>query len=396
MWQQLKNIYHLSKAFLTCVAYGFPARGMTVIGVTGTDGKTTTASLLFHILRQDGKNAALISTVGAVIGEKEYGTGFHVTTPDSRLIQSYIKKAKEFGVTHLVLEVTSHALDQHRTFGIPFAVGVITNITHEHLDYHKTYSRYLYAKSKLIQRSLVGVINKDDSSYGQLVHLLQKKKIITFGMKGADVTKDNIKDFKSHLIGEYNAYNILAAAAVAKHLGVPAEVVKAAVGSFRLPKGRTEVVYSDGFTVMIDFAHTPNAFENLLSTLKKSRNKGRLIHVFGAAGQRDGAKRPVMGEIASRYDDVIVLTAEDPRGESVMKISQEIEKGIIRLRDFPEVTMIEDRQKAIEFAVSLAAKDDIVVITGKGHEESMNLGRGEVVWSDHEAVSSALVKRYEK
>jgi UDP-N-acetylmuramoyl-L-alanyl-D-glutamate--2,6-diaminopimelate ligase len=228
------------------------------------------------------------------------------------------------------------------------------------------------------------------------VHLLQKKKIITFGMKGADVTKDNIKDFKSHLIGEYNAYNILAAAAVAKHLGVPAEVVKAAVGSFRLPKGRTEVVYSDGFTVMIDFAHTPNAFENLLSTLKKSRNKGRLIHVFGAAGQRDGAKRPVMGEIASRYDDVIVLTAEDPRGESVMKISQEIEKGIIRLRDFPEVTMIEDRQKAIEFAVSLAAKDDIVVITGKGHEESMNLGRGEVVWSDHEAVSSALVKRYEK
>lgn len=370
---------------------------MTVIGVTGTDGKTTTVSLLFHILKEDGKRVALISTVGAMIGDSQYNTGFHVTTPDSRLIQSYIKKSKNAGCTHLILEVTSHALDQHRAYGIPFEIGVLTNITHEHLDYHKTYRNYVVAKSRLIQSANIGIINKDDTSYPLVAKLLKgKKRIITYGMTDADYTRKTIGSFKTNLIGDYNLYNILAATAVSDQLGISMDNIKKSVETFTLPKGRTEVVYRDEFTVMIDFAHTPNAFKQLLSTLKKTKNRGKIIHVFGSAGLRDGSKRPFMGEIASEFDDCIIITAEDPRSEPVDKIIGEIASGIIQLKDYPKVYKISDRQAAIDFAISIAGKRDIVVVTGKGHEESMNLGKGEIAWSDHEAVKKAIAKRYEK
>lgn len=397
MWQSAKNAYHLVFAFLASCFYGFPAREMTVIGVTGTDGKTTTASLLFHILKVAGKKSALISTVGAEIGEKQYNTGFHVTTPDSQLIQSYIKKAKEAGVTHLVLEVTSHALDQYRTFGIPFAYAVITNITHEHLDYHGTYERYVEVKSRLILQSKVGVLNRDDTSYPMLLKLLDgRPNIITYGKRDADYAMDSLRSVKSSLTGEYNQYNLLAASAVSQELGISLEDIKKAAGTYTLPKGRSEIVYDNSFRVMIDFAHTPNAFLHLLSTIKQDRKQGRIIHVFGAAGFRDRSKRPRMGEIASDYDDCIILTTEDSRGESVDTILDEIASGIIRRNNFPEVYRVIDRQKAIDFAVSIANKGDIVVVTGKGHEESMNMGKGEVAWSDHEAVRKAIVTRNEK
>jgi len=397
MWQSAKNVYHLVFAFLASCFYGFPARKMTVIGITGTDGKTTTASLLFHILKAAGKKSALISTVGAEIGEKQYNTGFHVTTPDSQLIQSYIKKAKEAEVTHLVLEVTSHALDQYRTFGIPFAYGVITNITHEHLDYHRTYYRYVKAKFRLILQSKVGILNRDDASYPLLVKLLDgRQNIITYGKLNADYTMNSLLSIKSPLVGEYNKYNLLAASAVSHELGISEEDIKKAVGTYTPPKGRSEIVYDDLFRVMIDFAHTPNAFLHLLSTIKLERKKGKIIHVFGAAGFRDRSKRSRMGEVASNFDDYIILTTEDSRGESVDTILDEIAGGIIRRNNVPEVYRVHDRQKAIDYAVSIASKGDIVVVTGKGHEESMNLGKGEVAWSDHEAVRQAIKIRNEK
>lgn len=376
----------------------FPARGMTIIGVTGTDGKTTTASLIYHILAKSGKNAALISTVGAIIKGKEYDTGFHVTTPDSITLQSYLRKAKNAGVEYVVLEVTSHALDQNRTSGIRFAIGVITNISHEHLDYHKTYEKYVAAKAKLLKQANTAILNKDDKSYLLLLKPLRSlgRKIVTYGMENADVSKAITSSFESNLPGEYNEYNVLAATAVCLQLHINENSIKQAIASFVLPKGRAEIVYSDGFTVMIDFAHTPNAFRNLLKTLKKSKGAGRLIHVFGAAGLRDSSKRRSMGEIASEYDDVIVLTAEDPRTEQVTKITEQIASGIIHVGDVPQVVTIADRQEAIAYAVQLAKKHDIVVVTGKGHERSMNYGSGEVVWSDHEAVTKALSKQHEK
>lgn len=397
MWQQAKNIYHLVVALVVGCYFGFPARGMIIIGVTGTDGKTTSASLIYHILSISGKNAALISTVGAIIKGKEYDTGFHVTTPSSIALQSYLKRAKNVGVEYVVLEVTSHALDQNRTLCIPFAIGVLTNITREHLDYHKTYENYVVAKSRLIQSANTGILNKDDASYPLVVKILKgKKKIITYGMTDADYTKQTISSFKTNLIGDYNLYNMLAATAVSDQLGISMDNIKKAVETFTLPKGRAEVVYCDAFTVMIDFAHTPNAFKQLLSTLKKTKNHGKIIHVFGAAGQRDVSKRPFMGEIASEFDDCIIITAEDPRSEPVDKIIAEITSGIIQLKDYPKVYKISDRQAAIDFAISIAGKGDVVVVTGKGHEESMNLGRGEIAWSDHEAVKKAIAKRYEK
>ncbi|MDP3941715.1 MAG: UDP-N-acetylmuramoyl-L-alanyl-D-glutamate--2,6-diaminopimelate ligase [bacterium] len=398
MWQKAKNVYHLLVALLANSYFGFPGRALTVIGVTGTDGKTTTASLIYHILTIAGKKVALISTVGAFVNGTEFDTGFHVTTPNSFAMQSYLRRARDTGVEIVVLEVTSHALDQNRVYGIPFSIGVITNITHEHLDYHGTYENYVKAKLKLFQLAKRQIINRDDESYRVILKDLGKAKnfVITYGMAGADVTAKTVGAPPRNLIGEHNTYNFLAAAAVCRELGVVKETIQAAAGTFSFPKGRMEIVFDEDFTVIIDFAHTPNAFKQLLQTLKKTKRHGRLIHVFGSAGLRDKTKRPMMGEVASEYDDIIILTAEDPRTEPVSAIINEIASGVIRVGDVPQLHKIVDRQEAIELAISFAKKHDIVVITGKGHEKSINYGKGEIAWSDHEAVKRAISKQYEK
>lgn len=397
MWQQAKNIYHLLAAILANFYFGFPGRDLTVIGVTGTDGKTTTASLVYHILSSAGKKVALISTIGAFVNGKEHDTGFHVTTPSSFAVQSYLRKAKDSGIEIVVLEVTSHALDQNRVFGIPFAISVVTNISHEHLDYHGTYENYVKAKTKLLNISLTKIVNRDDISYKYIIKHLGSyaKQLVTYGMGNSDVTEKIVGGPPKNLHGEYNAYNFLAAVAVCRQLGVDKDTIMSAAASFVFPKGRNEIVYDDDFIVMIDFAHTPNAFKNLLRTLKKGTD-GRLIHVFGCAGLRDKTKRRMMGEIASDYDDIIILTAEDPRTESVFAIIDEIASGIIKVGELPEVHRIANRQDAITFALSIARKHDMVVITGKGHEKSIDYGKGDVAWSDHEAVKKAIAKTYEK
>ncbi len=403
MWQSIKNFYHLAMAVLANVFYGFPSKKLTVIGVTGTDGKTTTVNLIYHILKTAGKQVSMISSVGAVINGKNYDTGFHVTTPSSWQLQSFLKKAEGY----LVLEVTSHALDQYRVWGINFAVGVLTNVTNEHLDYHKTYENYAATKAKLLKIAKVAVVNKDDEAYG----IIAESEWITYGLSNnSDVNPENFP-FKTKLVGEFNKYNILAGAAAGRALGIDNPAIRKAISSFKLPIGRMEVVHpstSSGqvdFTVMIDFAHTPNALEQVLSTVKKN-TKGRLIHVFGSAGERDFQKRPEMGRVSGKYADVIILTAEDPRSESVEKITDRIEEGIRKLevRSQPpeaslakggklEVRKIADRQEAITTAVKMVKKGDVVIITGKGHEQSMNYGKGEVAWSEHEAVKQALKKR---
>lgn len=388
--QALKNYYHLLRALIAISRSGHPARKMIVIGVTGTDGKTTTASLIYHLLAKTGHNPALISTVAAYIGDEKFDTGFHVSTPNSAQLQQYLRVAEKKGVTHLVLEVTSHALDQHRVYGIPFKVGVLTNITREHLDYHKTMDAYTQAKVKLLLASSTVILNRDDASFAKVSPLLKQKKLITYGLTDtAEVTPQN-HPFTTHLTGHFNTSNILASLAVCDALGIdPAKSAKA-VTTFQLPEGRFDVVYAKDFRVIIDFAHTPNALQNILTTLRKE-TKGRLIHIFGSAGERDRGKRPLMGKVSASLADIIILTSEDPRTESSVVIAKEIIGGMSKKPK--ELEVIPDRQAAITRAISLARKGDTVLITGKGHEKSMNMGQGEVQWSDHEAVIKALKSR---
>jgi UDP-N-acetylmuramoyl-L-alanyl-D-glutamate--2,6-diaminopimelate ligase len=369
--------------------------------VTGTDGKTTTASLIFHILKTAGLKAAMITTVGAQIQDREYDTGLHTTTPSPFSLQKYIKSAQNAGCDFLVLEVTSHALDQNRILGVDFKIGVLTNITHEHLDYHGAYEKYVDAKSKLFDYSKIAVLNEDDESFDLLKRKLVKKKIFTYSLTTkADFNK---KDLGSAFIRgfDFNNYNSLAAVSVAKILEIPDEVIKLSLSTFKFPKGRQEIVFDRDFKIIIDFAHTPNSFAKILPALK-AMTEGRLIHVFGSAGKRDRSKRPLMGQISSKNADLIILTAEDPRTESVEAINKQIKVGIDKKFSYADYKLfdganekficfeIPDRQEAINFAVTLARHGDTVVITGKGHEKSMNLGFGETRWSEHKAVEKAL------
>ncbi len=368
---------------------------MIVIGVTGTDGKTTTVNLIYHVLKSAGKKVSMISSIGVNINGKEYQTELHRTTPTAFMLQFFLKMAVNSGSEYVVLEITSHAIDQYRIWGINFWAGVITNVTHEHLDYHKTYENYVKTKAKLLKNAKVVIVNKDDKSYGiiekiknKIVNIHSKnQKWISYGIKDGDINPQ-VFPFNTKIIGEYNKYNILAAVGSCRALGIADSDIRKGVENFKLPLGRSEVVYDNDFIVMIDFAHTPNAIIQLLSSLRP-RAKGKIIHVFGSAGKRDVRKRPLMGEASARYADIIILTAEDPRSESVEQIMHEIVSGIQNKTLF----RISDRQEAITFAIKMARKGDFIVITGKGHEQSMNYGKGEVPWSEHEAVKKALESR---
>ncbi len=395
MFQYIKNIYHLIFAVFSNIWFGFPSKKLTVIGVTGTDGKTTTVNLIYHILNQAGYSVSMISSVGARIGGKDYDIGFHVTTPSSFSLQGFINKIVKEGSKYLILEVTSHAIDQHRIWGIDFEIGVLTNVTLEHLDYHKTYENYVNTKAKLLQMAKIAIINKDDKSFTRISSKLKVKssKLSTYGIsKSADINPENFP-FKTDLIGEFNKYNILAAISVCKTLGLSDSDIQSGISSFKPPIGRTETVYKNNFSIMIDFAHTPNALEQILSSVSKE-NKGKIVHVFGSAGERDFKKRPLMGAVSSKYSDIIVLTGEDPRSESVEKIIEEIESGI-KNSHFRSQNLykIPNRQEAITAGIKMAKKGDLVLITGKGHEKSMNYGQGEKPWSEYEAVKNALGER---
>lgn len=414
MLQKYKNVYHLLVTLLANCLYRFPSRHLTVIGVTGTDGKTTTVNLIYHLLKSAGYDVSMISTTGAIINGHTYNIGFHVTTPSTFIIQKFLKKAIDQPgekKRYMVLEVTSHAIDQHRIAGIHFAFGVLTNVTNEHLDYHKTYDNYVKTKAKLLTQARTAIVNRDDASYEIIekikntTTIFQQKRFITYGMKkGAEVTWK--QGYKTYLIGEFNKYNILAAVAVCKELGIDEAMIKKGIVTFEAPVGRQEIVYDNEYKVIIDFAHTPNAFEQLLPHIKKMAEK-RLIHVFGAAGRRDTFKRPQMGKISSEYADIIILTAEDSRDDPIEQINKAIARDIDMTKfqiAEPEqlkktgkyIVMIPDRRKAIFFAISLAEAGDVVLLTGKGHEQSINYGKGEEPWSEFTVAKEALEEKHGK
>ncbi|PIS09156.1 UDP-N-acetylmuramoyl-L-alanyl-D-glutamate--2,6-diaminopimelate ligase [Candidatus Beckwithbacteria bacterium CG10_big_fil_rev_8_21_14_0_10_34_10] len=387
----INTFYHLPMAFLAALYYRFPGKKLKIIGVTGTDGKTTTSTLIYEILKKANYKTALITTVSAKIGDQNLSTGLHVTSPDPWKLQKILKLILNKGYEYLVLEVTSHGLDQYRFLGIDFKISVLTNVSHEHLDYHKTKENYLKAKAKLFKKSGFSVLNIDDQSFEDFKSQ-SLGRIISYGLKKGDYNLLNYQ-FKTNLKGNFNLANCLAAISVGKILKIPNKNILRAVSNFKGVEGRMEEIYlGQNFKVMVDFAHTPNALENVLKTLRIDK-KGRLIAVFGSAGLRDREKRPMMGKIACNLADKVVLTAEDPRTESLDKIIKEISSGC---QDKNKLIIEKDRQKAINLAIKMAGRKDLVGIFGKGHEESMCFGTKEIPWSDKKAVTKALKERLKK
>ncbi len=408
---------HLAAAF-----HGFPTRKLRVIGVTGTDGKTTTVNLIWSVLRAAGHTAGLISSVNAVIGDAQYDTGLHTTTPDALEVQEYLAQMVRDGAEYALLEATSHGLAQHRVTACDFDLAVVTNITHEHLDYHGSFQEYREAKARLF-RSLatsarkpdtpkVAVLNVDDSSFAYLRDIPADEQL-TYGLQSqAQVTaRDIVLSFSGvsftalvpqgsfpvemQLTGQFNVYNALATIAVALSQGVPVPHIQEGLGAVSQVIGRMEKIdLGQPFQVVIDFAHTPNSLQNALEAAR-AMTKGRVTVVFGCAGLRDREKRPVMGDIAGRLADRIVITAEDPRTEDSGRIMAQIAAGCESAgrREGVDYWCIGDRGEAIQFAIDMADEGDLVLITGKGHEKSMCFGTTEYPWSDHEAVREALSRR---
>ncbi len=440
---QIGNLTYLrlddSRQALTWLAaafYDWPGRHLTVIGVTGTDGKTTTTNLLYQILRTAGLKAGMVSTVNAVIGDEVLDTGFHVTTPDAHDVQRYLAKMVDAGLTHVVLETTSHGWAQHRVDASEFDIGVVTNITHEHLDEHGSYENYRAAKARLfesLERTLpkpqgnprLAVINRDDLSFDFLNDFAKTKKL-NYGLQAdADVRAENIqyspsgihfiaasKDFRvdvtSKLVGAYNVSNCLAALTAAVYgLGIDPTVAADGIASLDGIPGRMERIdLGQPFTAIVDFAHTPNALKVTLeaaramlpnSYLLTPNDKGehpRIIVTFGSAGLRDKDKRRMMAEVSAELADLSVLTAEDPRTESLEGILEEMAAGARSRggREGETFWRVADRGEAIRLAVRMARPGDIVLACGKGHEQSMCFGRTEFLWDDRIAMRAALAE----
>ncbi len=406
-------------AHLHAALNDFPGRKLVVIGVTGTDGKTTTVRLIGEILRAAGQQVGRVDTVSAAIGQEELDTGFHTTTPDAPDMQRYLASMVAAGARYAVIESTSHGLAQHRVTACEYDVAAVTNITHEHLDYHGTYEAYREAKAMLfraLSRSVrkpgvpkVAVLNADDSSYDylrampadmQIAYGLERPAVVTAkdvraspqGLHLLALTPAFAVEINSSLVGRYNVYNILAAVSVAYSQGIAPQAIKTGVAAMAGVPGRMQRIYAgQPYTVILDFAHTPNALENALRTVRGLAD-GRVTVVFGCAGLRDREKRPWMGEIAGRLADRVVITAEDPRTESLERIMEEIAVGCRRAgrveeRDF---WRIGDRELAIGLALEMAQPGDVVIVTGKGHERSMCFGTTEYPWSDQEAIVRGL------
>src|SRR3989338_88837 len=403
MLQKLKNFYHLFQAILANIYYGFPSHKLKIIGVTGTDGKTTTTHLIYHILKSAGKSVSMISSIYANIAGKTYDVGFHVTTPDVFPLHKFFRQSANSGDEYFVLETTSYALAQNRIALINYEAGVLTNVTHEHLDFHKKYEEYVKSKAILLNHSKIALLNADDKSFSLLKDILNKK-FRTYALKNKATYRVDLNKKWGLNLTQFNNYNYLAAYSLCKILGISDKKITEALKTFKLPPGRLEVVTKKPITVIIDFAHTPNAFHEVLSEVKERlvKSNNRLIHVFGQAAKRDSSKRPFMGEESARYADIIILTEEDYRNEDPEKICREIAVGI-KKKEFKYIhsnqlinwsnkcyTTIIDRKKAIEKAIEIAKPADVVILTGKSHEKSLCRGKIEYPWDEKKAALNAL------
>ena len=420
----------LALARLASAFYNHPGRKLTAVGVTGTDGKTTTTNLIFKILQAAGLNAGMISTVNAVFGDETLDTGYHVTTPEAPFVQQLLAKMVGKGISHVVLETTSHGLDQKRVAECQFDLAVITNITHEHLDYHGNYTNYLQSKAQLIRQVAgtaskkfrtpkMAVINQDDISFPFLNEILNEPGLscvqrIAYSCNSAsdfyatDLVstprglafsihhKEKTWPVSSPLLGAYNAANILAAfSACVVGLEIDPLLAVQGIASLTAVPGRMELIdLGQDFTAIVDFAHTPNALRAALESARQL-TKGRVIAVFGSAGLRDRAKRRMMAEVSIKLADLTILTAEDPRTEKLSDILAEMEDAAQKSggRFGESYFSISDRGDAIQKAVDLAQPGDLVIACGKGHEQSMCFGTTEYTWDDRTSMRAALSKK---
>lgn len=405
-------------AYLSASWHGFPARKLVMIGVTGTDGKTTTANLIHSILTAAGVNAGMVSTVNAFIGGKAFDTGLHTTTPDAPDVQEYLAQMVEAGQTHCVLETTSHGLAQYRVDACEFDVGVVTNITHEHLDIHGSFEVYRAAKARLFEMLTAStrkgvpktaVLNADDPSF-EFLRQIKADAELSYGVATCALvsTRDIVYKpdatrfvaitprgrirLQTSLVGEHNVLNVLAATSVALALKLPVEAIQRGIAAMLPVPGRWERIdEGQDFLAVVDFAHTPNALEKALRAARQM-TKGQAIVVFGSAGLRDVEKRGLMGHVAGRLADKIVITAEDPRTESLDDIMAAIAEGVRAegKREGVDFWRVGDRAEAIYLAARLARRGDLVMSCGKGHEQSMCFGTIERPWDDRQAMREAL------
>ena len=386
--------------------YGHPADSMCMIGITGTNGKTTSTYLLKHILEKTvGAKVGLIGTIQNMIGERVLHT--ERTTPESIELQKLFAEMKEAGCTHVIMEVSSHALVLHRADQIRFAVGVFTNLTEDHLDFHKTMDAYCEAKAMLFSRCETGVVNVDDA-YAAKIMQNASCRLLTMSAQGkpASLAAENI-DLHADRVefdavydgarcamtlgipGIFSVYNALGVVGAALALGVPLDKIAGALRTAKSVKGRVEVVPTPGkdYTVIIDYSHTPDSLENILRAVR-GFCKGRILAVFGCGGDRDPYKRPVMGKIASELADVSIVTSDNPRTEDPYKILRQILAGMQETEKPYEV--IESRVSAIGRAMELAQKDDVIVLCGKGHETYQEIGHEKHHLDEREVVAAYL------
>ena len=397
LFSSLEPTGHLIEAVVSQVAYRFPARKLKVIGVTGTDGKTTTSTIITQMLRHAGYSVAMVTTISV-----DYGDGkgdqpnpSRMTTMGASSLMKILKRISDNDVEWLVLETTSHALAQHRVWGIPYDIAVWTNLGHEHLDYHKTFERYRDAKRMLFKQAnaykkglRTGVINADDPSAKYFIKDIETP--ITYGIQNGELKAENVNvtatgstytavmgdthyEIACHLPGTFNVYNSLAAIGVGRAIGLDTVDIEQGIASINAVEGRmTRVDEGQDFEVIVDYAHTPESFEKLFQEIKPV-TKGRLMVVFGSAGRRDEKKRAVQGAIAGKYCDIVIATEEDDRDADGEAILEEIASGAKESGKILDknVFMIHRREKAIEKAIDIARKDDVILLLGKGHEKSI-------------------------
>ena len=406
----------LALALIGAEVHGHPSREIPVIGVTGTNGKTTTTYLLAAILDAAGRSAGVMGTVHYKIGQEAREAAR--TTPEASDVQALLRQMITAGNQACVMEVSSHALALRRVDGVRFAAGAFTNLTRDHLDFHADMESYFAAKRRLFEMlgpDAPGIINADDPRAAALVATCARP--LTYGiLKPADVRPEGLVmdlegvrftattpggpiEIRSSLVGRPNVYNLLAAVATASALGIPrAAIAEGLAGQTGVP-GRFEVVSSpaDGVSVVVDYAHTDDALRNLIETARPL-TAGRVITLFGCGGDRDRTKRPLMGMVAARLSDVVVITSDNPRSEDPLAIIEEIRRGIpageAASDRAPDVTAIVDRAAAIEKAVAMARPGDVVLIVGKGHEKTQHIGDRVLAFDDADVSRAALARRH--
>lgn len=395
-----KALGHLASNF-----YGNPSKKLKLIGVTGTNGKTTVTTLLYDIFRNLGHQSALISTVEYRIGD-EIIPSTH-TTPDVIRLNQMLAKAVEIGCEYAFMEVSSHGIVQNRIEGLHFKIAGFTNLTHDHLDFHKTFQNYLNAKKRFfdeLEDSAIAITNADDKN-GLVMLQNTKAKKKTFALKtmadfhGKVLELDfngmllnfNNKEFWTTLTGKFNAYNLLLAYGIVLELGMEETEVLQAISKLHRVNGRFETIKSDsGIFFVVDYSHTPDALENVLDSINEIRTKNeRLICVFGCGGDRDKTKRPEMGDIATKKSTLAIITSDNPRTEDPQEIIKEIEAGV-QPQNYSKYTSIPDRKEAIKMAIKFAEPKDIVLVAGKGHETYQDIGGVKHHFDDKETIRELL------